>query len=462
MSSQNNVAKFKKRKTINIGIIVFLIMFLYIAIIVYNYFTKDKLSIYEVHEGSTAIENHITGVILREEKIVSSQKAGYITYLQKEGARVAKNEAIYSVNENGQLYNVVSNNELSISLSDKDKTEIRNDVRNFQDNFSDNKFSEVYTFKESAQNMALDIVNSTVINQGQELLADNGSTISFDTIPCEESGIISYYQDAYENITPNSVTADVFNIDKYQRTNLRKTDMLQSNSPIYKLITSETWSLILPLSKSQYELLADKDSIDFTVLEDDFKMSAALTIITKDKNYYADLTMTKYLSKYLNDRFIDVKLDFNTEEGLKIPVSSVVEKNFYQVPHDYFSLGSESQEMGLIVKTFSATGEISYKHVPTDIYYDDGAISYIDTDLFDPGTIIKKAGTSEEEIPLSQTSKLKGVYNVNLGYAVFKRIEILAPDDDYYIIDENTANGLSPYDQIALDGSTAVDQAIIY
>ena len=88
--SDNKVVKFKKRKSINIGVIVFLILFLYIAINVYIYFTKDQLTIYEVHEGSTAVDNRITGLILRNETIVNSEKAGYISYYQKEGARVAK------------------------------------------------------------------------------------------------------------------------------------------------------------------------------------------------------------------------------------------------------------------------------------------------------------------------------------------------------------------------------------
>jgi hypothetical protein len=59
-------------------------------------------------------------------------------------------------------------------------------------------------------------------------------------------------------------------------------------------------------------------------------------------------------------------------------------------------------------------------------------------------------------------NKLTGVYNVNQGYAVFRRIEILDQNDEYCIIKKNTPDGLSAYDQIALDGTTAIEQAIIY
>jgi len=461
LSDQNKVVKFKKRKNINIGIIVFLILFLYIAINVYIYLTKDQLSIYEVHEGSTALDNHITGIILRSEKVIYSQKAGYITYYQKEGARVAKDSAIYSVDESGQLYNVVSNNDVPITLSDKNKAEIRHDVRTFQNNFSNDNFSTVYDFKENAQSTELDILNSTVASQGQDLLAASGTSYSYDVVPSDESGIISYYMDSFETITPDTVTDDMFNTEKYQRTNLRKTEMLEKKSPIYKLINSETWNLVIPLTKTQYEKLDGKKSITFTVLEDDFKINAALTLKKKASSYYVILTMDKYLSNYLNDRYLDVELDFDSVNGLKIPASAIVEEDFSIVPSSYLCEGAESKDQGLIKKTYSENGDISYNFMATNVYYDDGVDAYVDPKLFPPGTTIQssqKAG----EFTISETRKLTGVYNVNLGYAVFKRIDILTQKEDYCIVDENSKYGLSAFDQIALDGKTAVNQAIIY
>lgn len=462
MSNQNKVVKFKRRKNINIGIIVFLILFLYIAINVYIYFTKDQLSIYEVHEGSTAIDNHITGIILRSEEVITSKKAGYITYYQKEGARIAKNESVYSVDENGQLYNVVTSSEVSITLTGKNKADIKHEVRSFENNFSDNNFASVYEFKESAQSTVLDILNSTVVNQAQDLLADTGASYSYEMVPSDKSGIISYYSDTFENVTPETVTDDMFDTEKYQRTNLRQTTAQKVDSPIYTLITSETWNLILPLNKTQYEKLEGKTSVSFIVLEDDLRINSTLTLVQRGSSYYAQLTMDKYLSNYISDRYLDVELNFDSVDGLKIPVSSVIEKDFYVVPNKYVSLGAESQEDGVIKKSFSENEDVSFEFVKTDVYYDDGTSSYIDTNLFEPGTILQSPKKDAEEFTLSPTSKLIGVYNVNLGYAVFKRVEILTQNEEYYIVSKDTSFGLSAYDQIALDASTAINQAIIY
>ena len=60
------------------------------------------------------------------------------------------------------------------------------------------------------------------------------------------------------------------------------------------------------------------------------------------------------------------------------------------------------------------------------------------------------------------TNKLEGAYNINKGYAVFKRVERLKTENGYAIVKKNSASGLSAYDHIALDASSAVEDAVIY
>jgi hypothetical protein len=462
LSDHNNkVVKFKKRRSINIGIIVFLILFLYIAINVYIYFTKDQLSIYEVHEGTTAVDNQITGLILRDEKIVTADKAGFVSYYQKEGARIAKNSTVYSIDESGQMLSVLKSGEIPITLSDKNNDEIKHDIRQFQNTFSDDNFASVYDFKDSAQSTVLDILNSTMITNGQAIMEETGLTFNYDMIGSLESGIVTYYTDNFETVTSDSITSDMFKLDNYKRTSLRTTEAVTKSNPIYKLIASEEWQLVLPLTEEQYGKLSGQERVSFTILEDDFEMSAKLELLQKGSEYYAILTMDKHLSNYLEDRYLEVELDFDSVEGLKIPLTSIVEKDFYLVPLEYFCQGAESTDTGLIKESYSETGEVTYPFVKTDIYYQDDAYGYVDALAFPAETWIHSS-TNSDRFQLAEMNKLTGVYNVNLGYAVFKRIEVLYQNEEYCIINNNSQNGLSAYDQIALDGTTAVDQAIIY
>jgi hypothetical protein len=462
LGENQKVVKFKKRRTINIGVIVFLILFLYIAINVYIYFTKEQLSIYEVHEGSTALDNRITGLILRDEEIVYSTNPGFVTYFQKEGARVAKNAPIYSMDDDGQMMTVLTNGDIPISLSAQNNAELHHDIRSFQKSFSDDNFSKVYDFKEKAKSTVLDILNNTVITHGQQLTEETGINYAYNMVPCEGSGVITYYMDSLEEVTPDMVTPEMFQLDNYVKNGLRTTEMVGKGEPVYKIITSEEWNIILPLTKVQYEKLADKERVSFTILEDEIELKAPLTLIQKGEAYYAQLTLDKHLTNYLEKRFIDVKLDFDTVVGLKIPLTSIIEKDFYLVPLEYFSVAGESNKNGLIKEVFDEkTGDITFEFVPADIYYQDEAYGYIDTELFTANSWIHSP-MNNDRYSLTQMNKLTGVYNVNLGYAVFKRIEPLYQNEEYCIVKKDTPNGLSAYDHIALDGSTAVEQQIIY
>jgi hypothetical protein len=154
-------------------------------------------------------------------------------------------------------------------------------------------------------------------------------------------------------------------------------------------------------------------------------------------------------------------LDFGAVEGLKIPMSSIVEKDFYLVPLNFFTKGANSDSDGLTKETYDKNGTVTYTFVPTEIYFKDETYGYVDTNLFATETWVRMPNSSER-FQLMQTSKLTGVYNVNMGYAVFRRIKLLFQDDEYCIIEKDIPYGVSVYDHIALDGKTAVEQKIIY
>ena len=59
-------------------------------------------------------------------------------------------------------------------------------------------------------------------------------------------------------------------------------------------------------------------------------------------------------------------------------------------------------------------------------------------------------------------NKLEGAYNINKGYAVFKRIERIKTENGYSIVKKNSASGLSAYDHIALNAEHVVEDAVIY
>ena len=100
-----------------------------------------------------------------------------------------------------------------------------------------------------------------------------------------------------------------------------------------------------------------------------------------------------------------------------------------------------------------------------DIYNNDGEYCYIDctsSSELKAGDVVVLQGDSSERYMISETRPLEGVYNINKGYTVFKRIERLESANGYCIIAKNTSYGLSVYDHIILDASTVGDGQVLY
>ena len=463
MRRSRRVVKFRRRKTFNIGITIFLILFIYIAINIYIYFTKEHISIYEVHEGYNTTNSRVTGLVLRDEQLVYTQKAGYIYYFLKEGSRVAKNSSVYSVDDSTNIMDYITESDDILMLSSDNSKQFQYEIKKFYSQYSDYDFSYVYDFKFDVESTLFDMLNQTMIEKGIQIGEDTGFQYSYEVFKSDSSGIISYYKDNCETITKESVTKDIFDKKDYKNIPLRTSDMVSVNTPVYKIIKSETWSIIFPLTDEQYDKLQVMDWVDFTILNDDFSTSAPINIFKNqtDSTYYAEIIMDKHLSNYLNNRFLDIELHFDNIYGLKIPLSALTTKDFYLVPLSYFTEGGNSNEKGLIKEQYDKdTGDVKLIFVNVDIYYQDDMFGYVDTNQFAPNTWIRT--TDGDRYQLSMTDKLTGVYNVNMGYAVFKRVEIIYQNESYCIVDKNTSYGLSLYDHIALDANTVVEQKIIY
>ena len=63
---------------------------------------------------------------------------------------------------------------------------------------------------------------------------------------------------------------------------------------------------------------------------------------------------------------------------------------------------------------------------------------------------------------MNSKEKLLGVYNINKGYTVFKTIDILNSNKEYYIVDKGTKYGLNVYDHILLNPDGFKEGDFIY
>lgn len=449
---------------LNIGVIFALFLLTFFGIHIFLYFTKTHLSIYEVQAVSLAQNDQAEAVIIREESMIRTDQAGYVNFYKKSGTRVKKNETIYSIDENHSLYDLIGDNgNKTYSLSESDMKSIKQSISQFHDHYDGGDYDEVYNLSEQLTAKIKTISDSFLLEHLNEILEQSGGNSSMQVFRTPAAGIVSYFSDSLDGITVNDVRPDTFDKQTYQVEHLFGTEMKAKDSLVYKLLTNENWTLMIQLTEEQYNQISGYSRLRFCINKDRLWVVQGVTFMKIEGSYFARVDMNKYLVRYLEDRFLDITIDMQSQQGLKIPNSAIVEKDFYMIPLSFFTKGGNSdKDNTLVVPVFNENkGEVEYQTVNVEYYYQDDKYRYISMNELKYGSFIYDPVT-KSQFQVSLVGQLEGVYCVNKGYAQFRRIEHLYDGDEYSIVRMGVELSISEHDHIALDASKIDDTQIIY
>lgn len=451
-----NIQVYRKKWNINIGVIIFGAVFIYLVVTVLLYLTGNHVTAYEVREGSILKDNAYTGLIVRDETIVQAESDGYINYFALEGSKVGAKTRVYTLSDK-KLELTSNTDEESLELTSEEQNSILMKTQSFSENFREEQFSDVYTLKNNITNVLESKSNQSRQAQLDAMVAEGNNDLQIYTAVSD--GIILYSTDGYENITTDQVTEDDISKANYESKNLTDNTKIKAGDPVYKLIRSNDWSVVILLNDETAKELADVNRVKVSFSKDNETTYAGFSIQTKKDTSYGILTFDSSMIRYAEERYLDLELILEDESGLKIPKSSVVTKKFYTVPKDYLTSGGNSSGTGVLVDISKDQSQFQ----SVEVYYSDeeSNLVYLDYDAFDSNTVLKKPDSSET-YELTKTKKLKGVYNINKGYAIFRQVQILCESDEYYIVASGQDYGLTNYDHIALYGDSVRTDDVVF
>ena len=464
MAGNNKVKKYRKPLNLNPGMIIFAGILLYVIICVIIYINTEHIVRYQVLEGSLTTNNNYRGIALRDETVYNSTSAGYINFYAREGSRVAVGDLVYTLDETGKLseyfdsFNMGEN-----TLSESELLDFRSDIINFEHSFEPSNFDTVYDFKYTIKNTVLKLANSNMLQSIDNINDTSGLSNAVNFNYAQSTGIVTYWVDGYESLTADSVTADYFDEKNYNKNGQLSNSLVAIGDPAYKISYSEDWSIVIPIDEDRGRELEEKEYVKVKFSKNQYESWAKLTLHrNSDGNVYAELGFTNSMITFVSDRFIDVELIIDDERGLKIPNSSIVQKEFYLIPDDFVTQSGEDGSYGVIRQCYLEDGSISTEFISTDInsYDENSKEYYIDTSMLDTGDVLYKLD-SQETYTVSRRATLIGVYNMNKGYADFKQILILSQNSEYAIVKPNTKYGLSVYDYIVLDAASVTDDQFL-
>ena len=448
-----NIRSHKTRQESNIGIIIFTIILLYLIVTIFTYATSKQITPYEVRRGSIVKDNSYTGLILRQESIVYAESDGYIHYFQSENSKIRAGCNLYVLSPQKLDINP-DEEETQVLLSEDTQKNLHRKVQNFNENFNVQDFSSVYRLKTESSEVLKDAVNRSKTTQLDAVMAANPS---IQVCQSPQDGIFVQTLDGYESFTEEEIRPSDFERDRFQLAHLEDQTKVQTGDPIYKLITSENWSVYVHLDQKAAEELSEIHYIKTRIDKDNETVGADFSIVQIDGTDYGKLDFDHSMIRYAQDRYLNIELILEDETGLKIPKSAVIEKNFYIVPETYVTSDSRNGSQGVLMKK---EGDFIYQEADIYSVTEEGNACFRTKD-FEKNTVLRNPD-SLELYTMKEMQTLKGVYCINKGYAVFRQISILCENDDYYIVKEGIPYGLSNYDHIILDGSMVTEEEVVF
>lgn len=445
--------------------IIFGIVLVYIVCFIVIYVSKAKVQTYEVEVGSLMNNASYTAVAIRQEEVYNSSFSGDINYYQREGTRVMTDDTVYTVDETGRVSDILAQYTSGDgnTLSDENLTVIKNTLTNYKTQYGEDDFGAIYDLKSDLNATVLQSINENIMANLDSIVASTGSQDLFKTVKAEKPGIVVYSVDGYEDVTPDTISRVDFKKTSYEKQNLKSEKLIAASDPAYKLITSENWTLMFPVTQSDIDkyLLSSKDTISIKFTKDNITGTFPFKIVNDGKNSYGEITLSKYMIRYATERFLDIEIIVSGKSGIKVPVSAVTENEFYKIPKEYLLTNGEKGDYGFFIEQSDSDGQVKTVFKAADIYKSIDDYVYVKETAISSGTSIIKMDSNDRFV-VGPVEKLKGVYCVNTGYTVFKLVEILDGNNEYYIVKQSLSHGVSIYDRIILDADKYSENEMIY
>lgn len=458
--SKNNkrVVQFNRDIKINAATCVIAAILLYVIICIIIASRKEPVTIYKVNKSNVSNNITLDGIAIRDEKVISTGKSGYICYYIRDGEKIMKNSTVCTVDESGQIYDVISDTEeYDNLLTSDDYNDIRSLISLYKVTYNNVNFYNAYNFENNVNNKVLELTNEILMQQV------SGVVSGLSTVSSQYSGLVTYYIDGYENYNIQDVSKDDFDKSKYDKQTLKTGDVVSADSPIVKVIPSENWNIVAPIDSEQIQAISEYDHIRFRINNSSYTVYMPYEIINGSDGTYINISIDKYLSNFLSERFVSIEIVKEEDTGLKVPVSALVNKDIYKIPISYLSAGGNQSGYNRINVQVrdNESGEITIKQITPTIYKTDEEYCYVDPLAFSDTDVLLDINTNQTiAVSLLEINKLTGVYLANRGTAEFRMVTVIKTVDEFALV--NNDEELKVYDNIVLDSSKVKENQIIY
>lgn len=456
MDKPTKLSKYRRRGDFNVGVLIFIFIFIYILATIITYATRTRIATFEVRQGRVLADHTYVGIAIRDELVVLAETGGYVYYLHNNLSKIRLGADIIAISPIPiPLEDTLTDGhplEISI-ITNEHHAPLIDYTRYFMETMDLQRFGAVQTFRNELTHSFHGTASEVRIARVDEIVArTGGDTLIF---PSPSDGILVMGLDGMEGLTMEDVSSELFLQGNDEVTLFTDQMHLNRGQPAYKLITNENWIIVIQVEEEIASVLDGMIWARIRFLRDDVLAWVNPYVFSQGDDSFVALSLNHSMIRYAGERFIHLELILEDQSGLMIPRTAVLEKDFFRIPSQFvvprytstgiMQLDEEGEEEFSLIRIYNITPE-------GDIYVNPNEVPY--------GTVLISPDTGET-LTLRATEPLQGVFNINHGYAIFRFVNIIAYNEDYYIIEEGNAFSLSNFDFIALIGDSIEDGEIV-
>ena len=304
-SNLTNIQTYRKKMHFNIGNAIFGIILIYLIVTIFTYLTSKHISVYEVREGSILRDTAYTGLIIRDETVVASEADGFINYFSPEGSKVGARTDVYTLSNQKLSFRETGSKEQE-ALSADEQAALLLKIQSFSENSDDAQFRDVYTLKDNINNVLESKSSQSRQAQLEEMLTQNQNN-GVNVYKAASDGIVMYSLDGFETVKVSDVSENMLSKENYKIETMANNVSVKPGTPIYKLITSDTWTLVISLSEDAAKEMADMKQVKVKFSKDNQIERADLEIVHSRNSRLGLLTFHSSMIRYAKERYLDVE-----------------------------------------------------------------------------------------------------------------------------------------------------------
>ena len=479
----------KRSANMTMPLLVFAIIAIYLMGQTVNLVSKrSDIDVETVTYGTINTPEIYTGLILRDEYLVTSTRDGQPFYQYSQGDYVPKGAVVCTVKDTAttdRLEAELTQIDKDILKSQKTRTDLSafsEDIARLEDNVSrtvdayagrsmKNSLSYMYTMKSQVESF-MDQRNEIWLTENVESLSqlteekniyEAQLVKSTSNLAASEAGVLCLSYDGLEEKYHPEMAKDVKKkeIGNAKTEYISKAKNVSNGDTLFKIVKSNNWHIVayLPNTVTATWTQGHYMMINALTEEENYRLRTTIeSMEVGEKETKVVLSTYEHMEQFMEDRTLSFSLESEIVEGLKIPNDAIVEKSLLKIPRTCLteSMGND----GVLKVNGEKTQFVDLSIVTGD--EDAVYIEQVGASVKLGDVILQGTGENASQYTLSELEPHAGVYVANSSVADFTVIHILEQNQEYAIVETGNIIGLQPFDTIVSDAKNIEEGQSIY